>query len=1249
MATLALSVVGQFAGGMIGGPIGATIGRALGAVAGSAIDAALFGPKEATADRPMFDVRLGGSSEGGGITRLYGWGRLAGNIIWARELMSQVTETSGSKGFSAPTQTEEEVFASFAVAFCEGPVARLGRIWADGQLLDTRGLNLRFYHGDETQLPDGLIEAVQGEGNAPAYRGICYLVIENLPLSLFGNRIPQLSAELCRVVGDLEMSIRAITVIPGATEFGYDPVPRVRVTGLGSGVSENAHQLAGASDWTVSIDELVSLCPNLENVAIVVSWFGDDLRCGECSISPRVEGAVRNIDGTSWSVGGLQRHEVPIVSSHGGGPAYGGTPSDNAVLAAIADLKARGLKVTLYPFILMDIPSGNGKADPYGWGEQASYPWRGRVTCHPALWQLGSAQGTALADAQVSAFLPGYRAQILHYAQLAKDAGVDALLIGSELVGLTGVQGAAGNFPFVDALVELAEDVRAIVGGTVKLTYAADWSEYSGVQRDGGKLFHLDPLWASENIDAIGIDCYFPLSDWRDVEGHADATQSRTGYELDYLKGNIAGGEGYDWYYASDADRRAQVRSPISDGAHFEHWIWRYKDIAAFWGEQHFDRPGGIRSDTPTAWVPGSKPIWLTEVGCGAVDKGANQPNIFGDEKSAEDGRPYFSSGVPDGLIQRQLLRAHFAHWGDGETNPDGMVALDRIYCWTWDARPYPSFPNLTDVWTDGDNHRTGHWLTGRLGTASNEEMMAAIAQDFGCVVEGVAASPLIAGLEVGAPTTARGALEIVLEMTGQSLVARNGTVVGTVARAPAQISVASADLVDDERAPVLSRRRTQAEERADRLSLGHFDRDKDYLAATAMAVRPGTGPLVSMSFPVTLDSAAARQASEGLLNLRGASGDQIEFALPPNALALEPGDIVGVEGLVEGPFEISEIRDGTVRKITAKALARGDAVAVGVEKSRSRVSPPQPDVTPVSLIAHISASAGDPLRSLIVVAAFAKPWPGSLRVTDAVTGAALGQLNRPCVMGTVVEPLQVGAAGTWDDDSVLEVELLTGHLVSASEAAVLAGSNRIAVLTDSGDWEVIGFCEAELVSTGRYALSKLWRGAGGTDWAISTAASGNAVVLLDERPLILPIDGYRLGSTVELRSFAGPTDLVGVESSVTLDVAPALPLAPSDLTATREVSNDITFGWTRRSRAVGDGWSGANPPLEFTPETYAVSIVSGGVVVRTMAVTTASVTYTQSQQVANFSALADEFEWRVAQVSAALGAGHAAEEHFDE
>jgi hypothetical protein len=385
-----------------------------------------------------------------------------------------------------------------------------------------------------------------------------------------------------------EPAIRAVTVIPGATEFGYDPVPRLRVVGAGEGIGENAHAQPGVSDWTVSIDELQDLCPNLKHVSLVVSWFGDDLRCGECAISPRVEAAVRQVEGVEWSVAGLGRGDVPVVSSHGGGPAYGGTPSDASVKAAIADLRARGFSVTLYPLIMMDVPAGNGLPDPYGGSEQASYPWRGRITCYP-----GSVDGTSTAAAQVAGFVPGYRGMVLHYAGIAAEAGAEALLIGSEMRGLTTVRGAGNSFPFVDALVTLAADVRAVVGPGVKLSYAADWSEYSGYQPDGEKFFHLDPLWASANIDAVGIDCYMPAADWRDGAGHLDATEADGAHDAAYLGRNIAGGEGFDWYYASDADRAAQVRTPITDEAHGEPWIWRFKDIASFWSEKHFNRPGG--------------------------------------------------------------------------------------------------------------------------------------------------------------------------------------------------------------------------------------------------------------------------------------------------------------------------------------------------------------------------------------------------------------------------------------------------------------------------------------------------------------------------------------------------------------------------------------------------------------------------------------------------------------------------------
>ncbi len=113
---------------------------------------------------------------------------------------------------------------------------------------------------------------------------------------------------------------------------------------------------------------------------------------------------------------------------------------------------------------------------------------------------------------------------ILHYADLvASDvSGVDAFLIGSELKALTRLRSGAGAYPAVDALVTLAADVKAVVGSSTVVTYGADWTEYGAhvVDPSANEVrFPLDPLWASSAIDAIGIDFYPPLSDWRDGAG----------------------------------------------------------------------------------------------------------------------------------------------------------------------------------------------------------------------------------------------------------------------------------------------------------------------------------------------------------------------------------------------------------------------------------------------------------------------------------------------------------------------------------------------------------------------------------------------------------------------------------------------------------------------------------------------------------------------------------------------------------
>jgi hypothetical protein len=1235
MATLALSVAGQFVGGALGGPIGATIGRALGALAGSAIDQSLFGEQPAATAHS--DIRLQGASEGGTVARLYGWGRLTGNIIWATELEEISSESRGAKATSSSDETE--LVVSFAVALCEGEVAHQGRIWADGQLLDTSSLTLRFYRGTETQTPDSLIAAKQGDGNAPAYRGLCYIVFERLPLGEFGNRIPQISVELCRVVGELEPDIRSVALIPGATEFGYDPTPRVRIVRKGTTETENSHQTAGQSDFTVSIDELVALCPNLEHVELVVAWFGDDLRAGECRVRPKVESASRKVKGTEWQVAGLDRADAEMVSEVDGGPAYGGTPSDEAVRAAIADLKARGLAVTLYPMLMLDIPPGNAVGQP-------AYPWRGRIA------------GTdgATAAAEVASFMGtttgwGYRRFIRHYAELASEEGCEGLIVGSEMVGLNRLRDAEGGFPYVAAMIALVEDVAALAPG-VDLVYAADWSEYSGFQPEeapGDIIYPLDALFAHAAIAAVGIDNYLPLADWRDGEDHADFALWDGPEALDYLAANVAGGELHDFYYASAADRRDGVRTPIADSAHGEPWVWRAKDIANWWGRRHYPRVGGVRSGTPSAWQAEMKPIWFTEIGCAAVDKGANQPNVFYDAKSAESGRPYFSSGAPDALGQRQFLRAHAAHWA-GTANPISgvyggpMVDRSRISFWAWDARPYPAFPSLEDVWSDAANYPTGHWLNGRLGGFASDEVLAALAADYGvALAEAAAAGPLISGLVVETLGSGRDALEPILAATGLEIA--DGDAGLRIARPAARRVVVVDEPVAGD-GPLTIRKRGDAREKPGRLSFTSLDRLGDYQTQSVLAQLPDGARLDGLALPLVLDADAARQVAEAILVAKAEGDDTIALTLPPSFLALEPGDVIALPGLAEGPFVVTEIRDGLAREIAGRALPPPTRALVlgGGGKRRSAV--PDAGAVPELLLVPLPPLPETPEIAWLAIGAYASPWPGTIELRAAESGEVLAQLNRAAAMGEVLTPLGSGPITRWDSSS-FEIELYAGHIADGAELPVLSGSNRLAVENDAGGWELLGFRVADLVATRTYRLTGLLRGLAGTDIAMGAISVGNRVLLIDSAVAMRDVPAASLGMERNLVAYAGRADAEGTPAAVTVPTALVAPLPPAHIKARRLPSGDIAMAWTRRSRADNGNWALSDVPLETPTESYRLAIRTGSMIRREVTVTATGWTYSAAQQVADFGGLAPDFTVDVAQVSSVWGPGAPATEDF--
>jgi hypothetical protein len=429
------------------------------------------------------------------------------------------------------------------------------------------------------------------------------------------------------------------------------------------------------------------------------------------------------------------------------------------------------------------------------------------------------------------------------------------------------------------------------------------------------------------------------------------------------------------------------------------------------------------------------------------------------------------------------------------------------------------------------------------------------------------------------------------------------------------------------------------------RLALGYADRERDYLAGTATAMRAEGGAVAGQESGLVLDAAGARVAAERALVAGGAQRDTLELTLPPSLAALEVGDVITVDGEGEGPFEITEIRDGLAREVSARAVAPLVNPAVLSERPSRGSAAPAPLADPVLVAAHLPGEAGSPGTSRLLLAAWASPWPGAVEVQLASTGATLARLARPAALGELVTPLAAGPLHLWDGQA-LTVKLYGGHLADVDEAAALAGINRIAVETDTGGWEVIGFQGAELVAAGTYRLTRLLRGQGGTP--VGPAAAGRRVVVLDEAVAVLPVAPGWVGETLALRAFAGRRDAEGTAFAAELGLGPLLPLPPGHLRAGRDAAGDVALRWVRRSRADAGNWAALEVGLEFPPETYRVTIFDGATVVREIDTTTPTASYPAAAQVADFGTLPASFDFTVSQLSAELGPGVAAAGQFN-
>ncbi len=1239
--TSALPVIGAVGGFIIGGPTGAKLGAGIGTILSRTFGADTI--EQPTVEGPrLADLRIQTSNYGKSIPEIFGTARLAGNIIWAQEIKevkkSQTnTQQQGKGGGPSTSQTTNtyEYYATLAIGICEGEITEIVKTWADTEVIDNNFVNgaegkYNIYLGTEEQLPDPIIESFEGVGNVPAYRGLAYIVIEDLPLLKFGNRIPNFTFEVkrnIRFTPALEDKVTDIVLIPGAGEFVYSTSVYQKITGYyaygtfnpnGKKESINMHNFEGVANVLPSLDKLQETLPNLEWVALVVTWFGTSTDAGACDVIPKVE---YNADTTStepyeWEVAGLNRHTAQMVLTlPDGSITYGGTPSDRSIIEICQELKNRGLNIMLYPMIFVDETEPNPK------------PWRGRIT----------PQSTADAN-NFFTKVNGYNDYILHYANLQVDSVnlkdlISAIVIGSELRGLTNFTETSGVYPVVDQFVNLASLVKSAVGSSVAVTYAADWSEYHSVNG----WFNMDPLWASPDIDFIGIDAYFPLTD--------DLPQAQITY--DKIKQGWESGEGWDYYYLDSANRTGKTN--YSDNK------YAWKNLEYWWSNTH-QNPDGNN----TAWVPKSKPVWFTEFGFPSLDGAANQPNVFYDPTSSESHYPRASKGRIDYVAQREALEATIDYLTERNQAESGLTP--RAFLWTWDARPYPLWPDFESVWADARLYSSGHWVQGKLGNSTLGAIIAHHLCKVGLLDSDFDVSELtdiVDGYIRMQISTVRQVIEHLQAAYFFDMVESDGILKFKRRGSDAVANIAQDELVplnkDGNIRDVLQITRTQELELPKEVNISYISRIANYDPSVQRSQRHTVNAIekVGLNLPIVLNDQQGRNIADITLYNSWIRRTSYSLIIPPKYAYLEPTDIIDVE--VQGvthQIRINKInieRNGLmeVQGVAEDISSYDFYIPVGLSESNEDIGYILPD-TKLELIDIPALEEDvDNLGKLrIAVAPLGENWQGAItyRSDDGGVGGgnnfgSISSTDNYSVIGACLNTLSTIHEGNITDiDSEVEVQLIEGELSSVTKAQMLNGSN-LALINN----ELVQFQTASLIGDKYYRLSNFLRGRYGTEHEIANHDIGDRFILLDNSISKIDVVSSLFNSERHYKGVTSGDNIVETQEQPFTYAAKTLkPYSPVNIEVNKS-ANDFEISWLRRTRLGGDWKDFVDIPLSEESEKYEITILDNGNEIASYQATTSNFTYTEAMQIADFGTAQNNISFNIYQLSAIVGRGYPA------
>lgn len=373
------------------------------------------------------------------------------------------------------------------------------------------------------------------------------------------------------------------------------------------------------------------------------------------------------------------------------------------------------------------------------------------------------------------------------------------------------------------------------------------------------------------------------------------------------------------------------------------------------------------------------------------------------------------------------------------------MLDMSHAHVWAWDTRPFPYFPNNSDLWSDGGNYARGHWLNGRTAARSLASVVEEICQRSGVLEYDVSRLfGYVRGYNVSSSDGARSALQPLMLAYGFDAVERDGTLIfknrdgrETATVLPEKLAmVAEADgLIETSRAP--------AAEIAGRVRLNYVEANGDYEVQATEAIFPDetTFSTSQSELPLALTATEGRAVVERWLAESRVARDGARFGLPLSELALGAGDVIRIpseDG--DALYRLDHVEQSGALMVEAIRVETGIYEPSDWVEDETSVRAFTPAVPAYPVFMDLPLMTGDEVEHAPHVAITATPWPGSVAVYSSASdeGYSLNQLvQASSVVGVSETTLLAARPGLKDRGPALRVKVYGGNLSSASWVSV--------------------------------------------------------------------------------------------------------------------------------------------------------------------------------------------------------------------